>query len=1213
MWTKAQSDAINAPIGKGNILVSAAAGSGKTAVLVERIITKLIEGSADIGRLLVVTFTEAAAAEMKEKIINRIQKEINETEDAKLAKRLQNQLKLAAGADITTIDSFCLRTVKNNFHVLGADPNFFVGDPAEAQLMMEDTADELFDKYYEENDERFLRLIDLYASNRDDNPLKKLIFRIYDFIMSFAEPIEWLDEKAEMYEEDMAHSAWAKKYVIEGKCNVIGAYYKSLFERLIADMKETAGVEDGENSDDKMTEYYGKLWESVKLCRGAADETANAGTWEEAYDCYLKYTIKTGAIEGLIPSKMPKKKLADDNVWKSFCEEKNSIKKAMISEYNKYVYRSAEEFNEASHCAGVKATLSDIIWLVKEFHAAYMAKKDSKNIKQFHDIEHLAYRLFKENEDIRAEYRGKYDEILIDEYQDTNGLQDAVFEIISRDKTNMFMVGDLKQSIYGFRGGDPMIFKRKNRSYTDGNGGRSIVLSQNFRSRQEILNGINDVFKSVMSDAVGDVVYQGDELIMREESRECYPEPAENNKCSMRCISVIGADGSEEEPDLPDSAGTLSDKAEAAYIAKQINEMVETGYKIFDGKLNRYRNISYRDITILTRSTRYSSDPYIEALKKYGIPSFVELEDYFERREISLILSVISVINNRLQDVELIAVLRSPIGGFTDNDIAKIRLQSPKTEYFYYALNAYKSKGGDEILRIKCDRFIRSLNRWRTYAKQKSAAGLIWTIYTETGIYDFMGALEGGEEAQANLKLLYERAKQYEQSGFKGLFNFLRYIDKLRGRRNDLSGARLIGENHDVVRIMTIHKSKGLEFPVVFLAGMGKRLKNSQNKETRVLLHNELGFGMKYADAEHSYYQSTMMSDFVGEANRREETSELLRLLYVGMTRAKEKLIVTSVHKFTDEEKRQQHYDNWRNTLDANGIMTPDAAESVKCCADWIAPTALVSGNWEMVNVTMSDMVKKTENEEETEAQTPEPSAELIKSVGEMLDFSYKYQKSGAVPSKTSVSALKQAENDEQYEGKPNEYDMVALYEKPAFMRDETPKNEIGTAHHQLMAYIDLDGLKAAENRLDFIESEIERLVSEGQLDKNAVTDNMAGHCMEFFETDLARRMLAADKIYREAAFEIEIPARLADASLDEAYDGETVILQGIIDCFFEENGDIVLIDYKTDRVTDTGVIVEKYRMQLDLYAEAIEKITKKTVKEKYLYLFSVKSVVKSD
>lgn len=1210
-WTSAQSEAINAPIGEGNILVSAAAGSGKTAVLVERINSKIISGQTDIDRLLVVTFTEAAAVEMKEKIIDRIQKAINETEDKAIAGLLQKQLKLASGADITTIDSFCLRAVKNNFHVLGLDPNFIIGDPAEAELMMDDTAEELFDKFYAENNERFLRLIDLYASNRDDLPLKKLVFHIYNFIMSFAEPIEWLDEKSAMYCDDMARSEWAKTYVIKGKCRAIGEYYKARFERLIEDMKSEAGIQDGEGFDDEMTEYWGKLWESMKLCVDAMDKIANIGSWDEAYECYLNYTKSTGSIESLIPSKMPKTKLADDDVWKHFCEEKNIIKKAMMKEYNKYTYRSAEDFNECSHCREIKETLDDIIWLVKEFHTSYMAKKDSKNIKQFHDIEHLAYRLFKENDNIREEYRSRYDEILIDEYQDTNGLQDAIFESISRDKTNMFMVGDLKQSIYRFRGGDPMIFKKKNKSYGCGIGGRSIVLSQNFRSRREILDGVNDVFESVMSDTVGDVIYKGDELITRDDERECYPEPAENNKCQMHCIAIMGAEEDGDEPDLPNGGGALSDKVEAAYIASKINEMVTNGYQIYDKEKNCYRNIKYRDITILKRSTNYNSDPYITAMQKYGIPSFVELEDYFERREISLVLSVVSVINNRLQDIELIAVMRSPIGGFTDNDIAKIRLNSPRSEYFYYAVREYAGDGGEEILRIKCERFMRDIDRWRNCAKQKSVAGLIWTIYTETGIYDFMGALEGGEEAQANLKLLYERAKQYEQSGFKGLFNFLRYIDKLRGRRSDLSGAKLIGENHDVVRIMTIHKSKGLEFPVVFLAGMGKRLRGSQNKESRVLLHNELGFGMKYADAEHSYYQSTMMSDFVQDENSREELSEFLRLLYVGMTRAKEQLIVISAHKFTDDESRDRACDLWVNKLDANGIMYPENSEDVSCCADWIAPTALRSDNWEFINVDLSELAKNIEQSEETDKEDIEPSEELVESVSKILEFSYKYPKSGAVPSKTSVSALKQTENDEQYEGKPNEYDMIILSEKPAFMQDKIPNNEIGTAHHQLMAYIDLEGFKAAENKLEFIKGEIERLIEEGQIDKNAVTDNMAEHCLEFFESDLAERMMKSDKIHREAPFEIEIPAKLADTSLDENYDGETVILQGVIDCFFEENGGVVLIDYKTDRVSSVEAIIEKYRMQLDLYAEAIEKITKKTVKEKYLYLFSIKSVVK--
>ncbi|MGN0150809.1 MAG: helicase-exonuclease AddAB subunit AddA [Clostridia bacterium] len=1225
MWTSAQENAISAPIGEGNILVSAAAGSGKTAVLVERIITKILSGKTDIDRLLVVTFTEAAASEMKEKIIIRLQKALEESKSHAEEERIQNQLRLSGGADITTIDAFCLRTIRNNFHVLGIDPNFFIADPAEAELMMDDAIEELFNRLYVENDERFFRLIDMYASNRDDRRLKSLVFNIYKFILSFAEPLEWLDEKAAMYVEDMSHSEWAQEYVIKRGCNKIGRDYGKRFRKFAAEMIGAASEffdeeETGEDlyiiseENDYMNECWGNLWKGVCKCIAAAGMAENVADWDSAYEFYENFIYKSTAIDSVTPGRIPKKKLVSDEIWKYFCEKRNEIKKGFRTEYKAIMSESAGDFNVNVHSAELCRTIQEIVWLVKEFDKTYIAKKESRCIKEFHDIEHLAYKLFCENENIRSEYRDRYDEILIDEYQDTNGLQDAIFKKISNDNRNIFMVGDLKQSIYYFRGGDPTIFKDKSKSYIkDETEDSCIVLSQNFRSRQEILKSVNDVFSSVMSDVVGDVVYKGDELIVRDEERECYPEPISDNISEMHCISIISDDDT-EELELPDSGGSVSDRTEAAYIADRIKEMLENGYQVYDKALKRYRNVQCRDITILAKSVRYVSDTYMQALSSRGIAAYVEIEDYFDRREIRLILTLISLINNHLQDIPLVAVMRSPIGGFSDNELGKVRLFNQNSEYFYWAVCDYGKNGDDAVLCEKCMSFIDSLRRWREYAKQKTVANLIWSIYSETGFYDFMGALEGGEEAQANLKLLYERAKQYEQSGFRGLFNFLRYIEKLRNRRDDLSGAKLIGENHDVVRIMTIHKSKGLEFPVVFLAGMGKKIRGKPNTESRVILHKELGFGLQYADAQKSYYKDTMMKNLVAKANTREELSETMRLLYVAMTRPKEKLIVTAVRKYSSEEKRLSEVHKWRNLLDIDGVMDTKNAASASSYADWICPAAMRCDNWKYVEANISSLSKSAEKAAEEEKNDEALTDELVNAVGKILDFSYKYPKSGAIPSKTSVSALKQMESYEEdnadMEAKPNEFDFSVMVKQPKFMRKNAQGNEIGTAHHQLMAYINLEGIKKAEDIREFINSEIARIIDSGQIDADAVTENMAEHCAEFFESELGARMLNSDGVYREQPFQIEIPAKLFDCTLDNSYDNETMILQGVIDCFFEEDGGIVLLDYKTDKVSSVDDIVNKYRLQLELYAEAIEKITKKTVKQKYLYLFSVKSVV---
>lgn len=1217
-WTAAQQSAIDASQGQGNILVGAAAGSGKTAVLVERIITKLLNGETDIDRLLVVTFTDAAAGEMKEKITDRLQKAVDEEKDKSVEERLRKQLKLIGGADITTIDAFCLRVVKNNFHVLGIDPNFFISDSAEGELLRDDVLDALFNDLYIEGNDRFLELVEKYASNRDDRALKRLVVTIYEFVQSFAEPIKWLDEKAEVYEEDMAHGAWAKRHIINDGCNKSGKAYNEEFTEIAVDMIKTA-VGDGADTEaylnsgsEEMIKYWGALWTGIWECINISAEFAAVSDWDSAHELYMKYIADKKGMDSLTPSKAPKKKEALDEDWKAYCERRNGFKKKLKAEMKKLVKYSAEEFNEEVHSVELAKTAHDIVWLVKEFDERYMAKKESRNMKEFSDIEHLTYKLFCENEVIRNEYRDKYDEILIDEYQDTNGLQDAIFTKISLDNKNIFMVGDLKQSIYGFRGGDPTIFKWKSREYRQSaSDGRNITLSQNFRSRQEILKSVNDIFCCIMSEEAGDVNYEGDELIVRDAEREAYPESVCDNTSELSLISIIGGDSDE---DLLEGSGSVSEKAEAAYVAGRIHELVESKYRIYDKNLGRSRNIRYNDITILAKSVKYTSDVFINALSAYGIPAFVDLENYFERREIRLMLTLISLINNHLQDIELLSVMRSPIGGFSDNELAVIRLHEKNTQYFYYALKSYADSGADAVLREKCERFVANLKRWRGYVKQKSVANLIWTIYSETGFYDFMGVIEGGEEAQANLKLLYERAKKYEQSGFKGLFNFLRYIDKLQNRRDDLSGAKLIGENCDVVRIMTIHKSKGLEFPVVFLTGMGKRIKGKSPDESRVLLHKDLGFGLKYADAVNSYYKDNPMKNLVAAANSDELTAEAMRLMYVAMTRAKEKLIVTGVKKHMSDESRANKYDEWNNAVGADGKMTPANALKATLYMDWLYPAALKSDNWIITDIGIDDVTAQKEEEQAFEKQTEKLTDELIEAVGKILDFSYKYPKSGYIPSKTSVSALKRlyiADDEEIMEGKVNEYDLPSLSGMPKFMRQSALGSEIGTAHHQLMAFLDFDGFVKADNKLEFVKSEIERLIAAGQIDADAVNDKMAERCVGFMESDLAKRMMASGKIFREKSFQVDIPAKLYDESLGSVYDSETVILQGVIDCFFEEEDGVVLIDYKTDRVNTVEEIVEKYRLQLDLYAEAIEKITKKSVKEKYLYLFSLQSVVK--
>lgn len=1189
-WTDDQKKAIYE--GGSDILVSAAAGSGKTAVLVERIIEKLLDkdNPVDIDRLLVVTFTEAAASEMKEKIIARIKKSNHP--------RKREQLRLAGSADITTIDAFCNKCVRNNFHVLGIDPGYNINTD-DIELMREEAAQKLFDSLYntenEEDKEKFYHLLSLYSSNRSDYMLTKLVLNIYDFVQSYAEPFEWLDEKADMYDvsDGKFYSSVWFSYVVE---NVRQASeecvgdFKELLEKMAEEISGTkmnyemliANYPD-DGSDHLMNESWGVLWGAVIKAAAVSEAFCSISgegkdLWDNLHDFYAKASF-------IMPDGR-RHKVKDNHKWVEYNNKYKNCKGKLEEKAGSLLEQDISEiemqFDE------MNVVLHELVWLIKEFDTVYKAEKEKKNVLEFSDIEHLAYELFK-NPDVKKEYTDKYDEILIDEYQDTNGLQDAIFRSIS--KNNIFMVGDLKQSIYRFRGGDPFIFKEKSRNYASGSGGKRIALSQNFRSRKEILESVNAVFGCVMSDEVGDVVYEGDECLNRE--KDYYTENGCSHTSELHIIPLI-----KENEDKENIEQT---REEAAHVAEEIKKLIDDKYQVVDkdksGDTLVYRNIKYGDITILSNAVKNIGDIYTEELGKLNIPVFVETEGYFNRREIQLMMSLLKIISNHRQDIPLIGVMRSPIGGFSDDELAAIRLKSMNAESYYDALCRYSDEDEPtEKLAKKCADFIKKLARWRGYIKYQPVAKLIWTLYEETGFYDFIGALEGGSEAQANLRLLYERAKQFEDSGFKGIFNFIRYIERMEKKDNDIAGAKLIGENHDVVRIMTIHKSKGLEFPVVFLVGAGKQFtfSNPDSESSAIHLHKDIGFGTRYINAEHSFYNEMITRKCVDNANRSEMLSENLRKLYVALTRPKEKLIVTVAGKYNSSEDFQCKIKEWESLVN-NGVMNPLKASASLSFADWLVPAAMTDNNaWEI--------------------KTFERRSKNDFNVDDILSYKYPYMECCGLPSKTTVSDIKQNENETS--GFSVNYSMVKM---PAFMEKCEAANEIGTAHHQVMECISLSG----EMTEEYIRSEIERIRNNGEISNDDAKNINVNFIKEFFDGPLGARMLAAEKagkLHRESPFEIAVPLEIYDRSFkdDVRFENDKIILQGVIDCWFEEDGEIVLVDYKTDRLGKNTDIkefeqqkAEQYSIQLELYARAIEEIIKKTVKEKYLYLFSTESVVK--
>ena len=1222
-WTEDQQSAIEH--GGHNIIVSAAAGSGKTAVLVERIKRKIYAGE-DIDSMLVVTFTNAAAAEMKEKII----KSLRESDMDHAAR--QRQLRLISGADICTIDAFCLQCVKNHTHDLNISPDFKLCEPAEDSLICAEAADILIDGLYNRryedilSYEEFIRLTEKYSSVNSDDKLKSLILEIYSFIQPFAEPMEWLDEAVKRYDTEVFASPWAD-HALERMGAAAEYALDSLYE-LFGKMSAECGFEAEEprllieradkcqdEENDAMYLSWGVLVKEItgfeKLLKRAAEIGKKRGreAWEEAYAAYAD-----AADRVYCPYKLDKDRKMK-TLHGEWTDYRDSYKSGIYEEFLKECERAGlsqgaaeteEQLRDAAHdmraAAACVRLLSDIIGEIKKKRAVY----------SFSDIEHMAHTLFKDKETAQ-EYRGRYSEILIDEYQDTNGLQDDIFRLVSEgdgsmEKAPVFMVGDLKQSIYAFRGGDPEIFKRKSSAYDKNDGGERIVLSKNFRSSPKILEAVNEIFEKVMSDANGDVEYSGREMLYA--GREDFdPELPLPETVLLPVFKNTSPDAGED---------TERERIEAKYVARRIREMVDSAQIVGNSDGKGGRPLRYSDITVLSSAVSSISDIYKEEFARMEIPLSVQGEGYFSLREIRTMLSLIKVLINRRRDVALISVMRSPIGGFSDEDIAMLHLLKPKDNMSAALDKAAAQEDGR--LGEKARLFVRRLDRWESCMRYKSVASLILDIYSETGFYNFLGALDGAEQAQANLRLFYERAKKYEESGFKGLFKFVKYIEKLEASEARSDGASLISENHNVVRMMTIHKSKGLEFPVVFLVSAGKQFGGSRGGDWA--FNKNAGIGLRYINGDEKYSLPTIALRYIEDENSREQHSEDLRKLYVGLTRPKERLIVTAVKNYTDEKKAAAEKEKWKRDFEF-AKKDPGFYSGAKGFFDWIMP------------VMYSGAEKWSFYEEDT-------SPLRDRDIYSVLSYEYPYADLSALPSKTTVTAVKSARMGMDAVAQSDTYDeereiktgaegytpvVLSMKPEPECLRPvQRAANLIGTAYHQVMAFIE----PSEDMDADYISAQTARIREMGEISARDEADIEPEVILDFFndESGIGKEFISAFKngrLHREAPFEIAVepevyvPELRRDGGREWAPE-DMMLLQGTIDCYFEdENGDVAIIDYKTDRKRageDTEDFIKRkaaeYAVQLELYARAVEMLGK-NVKNKFLYLFSVKSVVKLD
>ncbi|HHX94313.1 MAG TPA: helicase-exonuclease AddAB subunit AddA [Clostridia bacterium] len=1283
-WTPEQLEAITED--NCNLLVAAAAGAGKTAVLVERIIRKITdpENPIDIDKLLIVTFTNAAAAEMRERIALAISSVLEENP---YSRRLQRQLTLLNKASITTLHSFFLEVIRNNFHLTDIDPGFRIADETEALLMQIEVINELFEERYEQEDQDFFNLLECYGGNRDDQVLQDMVLNLYSFIQSIPWPDQWLDKMTEMFNVnpgvDLSETPWGE--VILKSVNVELKGLRGMLRLAAEALDNEPGLK---GYRDVFLEDKANVEALIKVTTGTG-----GARWDRVYS----------AVRELTFSRLPRAgKEADRSKQENVKKIRDDVK-AGIKRLKERIF-AAESAEIIEDLQAMYPVMKSLAGLTREFGARYATKKRKKSVVDFNDLEHFCLELLSEQDEngsikpsqTALNYRERYEEILVDEYQDSNLVQEMMLKLISREDAgnpNVFMVGDVKQSIYRFRQAKPELFLEKYRSYSPEKGSlfRKILLFKNFRSRKEILDGVNFIFKQIMSTYIGELDYTDVEALNPGAGYPEYDCKSINagGETELHLIqtgdnrdALFFRDEPEGEQDVSGEPVEMEEipdtvQCEARLAARRIHELMQPDqdgrrFCIFDKNLKEYRELQYRDIVILLRTTKNWSEVFMEELREMGIPAFADTgTGFFKTSEVQVVLSLLQVIDNPLQDIPLLAVLRSPIVGFTTGELAELRLADRKAD-IYHALCKLAQGAGNESESLACERadpdvpdsggkgagsrapekaaaFLSKLEKWRDMALYMSTDQLLYQLYNETGYYAMVGAMPAGDQRQANLRILFERARQFEETSYKGLFNFIYFIDKLKSSQGDMGSAKILGENDNVVRIMSIHKSKGLEFPVVFLCGCGKKF-NMQDTNKSILFHQELGFGPDVVHPRRRLRYPSLPKQAIREKVWTESLSEEMRILYVAMTRAREKLIITGAVSDIAKEMGK-----WAACASAQGEKLPvyDIHKGRRFL-DWICPALLRHKDscdlrqWGGVELPKEALVEDlsvwnirlwdkeqvlgTRGAEDSAVSEDLSWAEdydkedednlFYPEVARRLGWEYRFINATRVPAMISVSELKRRfeaqMRDDTVEpvgtgithsgGKgPLPRTLPALIKKPLFLQERKGLSgaEAGTAMHFVMQHLDFDRGEYAEQIAEMVDRD---LLTQQQAECVDV-----GKIEEFLASPLGQRLMAAEKVHREVPFQMELPCHeLYENMQGEEYRDETILLQGIIDCFFEEEEGIVLLDYKTDYVPQGGVEVirNRYKTQITYYARALEHLTGKKVIGKYIYLFSTGEIL---
>lgn len=1196
--------------------------------MVERIINKVINEHVDIDKILVVTFTNAAASEMRERILDAIYKKIEENPDDL---NLQRQINLLNKSSICTIHSFCLDVIRNNFYEIDTSANFRIGDTAEIEMLKQDTLEEIFEQKYMNGDNGFIKLIETYTDYRGDEKLQEIILDIYKYIQSNPFPEKWLKEKTEEFnisiDLDFSKTIWGQ---------IILEQLKEKITNMIMQLEK---IRNDTLRFSELEKFSKTLSDDINNLRSVKFDT-----WDNAYN----------STNLLTWSKWP----VDKKVTLEMKNEAKDIRDKIKKEFNNIILKyTSKEANE--DIISMYKILKEIEKIVIEFSKKFSENKKEKNIIDFNDIEHFALKILINEDESKTEvakkYTEKFEEILIDEYQDSNLVQEKILTSISRGN-NIFMVGDVKQSIYKFRQARPELFLDKYQNYdiknevTTDSKGLKIQLFKNFRSRKNILDITNLVFENIMSEKLGNVNYNENEYLNYGAN---YPEPEEKSYfAGIAELNII--DLKEQEDNIykdinkneQDEASSIDEEneekqeeriedsvLEARFVAKRIKELLDSDYMVYDRKKG-YRKIMAKDICVLLRATSVLAPIYEKEISELNIPVFSDSSTtYLETMEVQTIMSLLKVIDNPMQDIPLVTVLRSNIFGFNDNDLIQIRLSDKKCSFYESMLKSRISV--DNKLRNKIEITLQKIEKWKLQEKYTPLNELIWQIYIDTGFYNYVSLLPNGDLRQANLKLLFEKAKQYEKASLKGLFNFINFIDKVKTNSGDSSSAKIIGENDNVVRIMSIHKSKGLEFAVVFLASTGKKF-NLKDLNTPILLHQDIGFGMQFIDTEKRIEYSTLSKEAIRIQSKIETISEEMRVLYVALTRAKEKLIITGMSKDLDKtiqdkqktlemysrneiEYKQELMQNISNLKNKKQKINIGVLEKYTSYLDWLELVYMYNkenGVEQIIKLNTykkDEIVKQIRNEEKNEKDIKELIEENVKKIEKCLednkkeysqdfantikrlDWKYQYLESSKIPTKTSVTKLKEMEEESDIEDlinmvKNDQNAKTRLTAKPKFMEkvQKLSAAQKGTLIHLCIQMLDEKNEYTKEEIKEFVKSLYDRAIISMEEAESINIDLL----YKYTKSKLWKELKVAKEIHKEVPFYINIPA---SKIYDEAEENEKILVQGIIDLFYiDENDNLILVDYKTDYVPngDVSKLEEKYKIQLEIYKKALENAT---------------------